>query len=152
LLGFSFFSDLGVFAQADQITLKLQLAESAVGQAFDAVLDAEKTGANVTDHLAQLNMVENILALAEISYRTGDFNAASSQADRVFPIAKGVTISAQDVKQTALVSSKNTYWFTNAITATGLFAFVLLMLLFWRRFKHRYIDRLSEATPEVNNQ
>ena len=43
-------------AQIDQTTSKLQAANTAVDQAFNAVLDAEKAGANVTDLLSQLNL------------------------------------------------------------------------------------------------
>ena len=49
---------LGVYpaiAQADQTASKLQAANIAVNQAFNAVLDAEKAGANVTDLLVQIN-------------------------------------------------------------------------------------------------
>jgi hypothetical protein len=59
-------------AQTDQTTSKLQVANAAVNQAFNAVLDAEKAGANVTGLLAQLNVAAGILAQAENSYRTGN--------------------------------------------------------------------------------
>ena len=61
-------------AQIDQTTSKLQVANTAVNQAFSAVLDAEKAGANVTDLLFQLNYAQDVLAKAENSYRIGDLN------------------------------------------------------------------------------
>jgi len=45
-----------VFAQTDQTASKLQAANSAIGQSFNTVLDAEKAGANVTGLLVQLNV------------------------------------------------------------------------------------------------
>jgi hypothetical protein len=45
-------------AQIDQTTSKLQVANAAVNQAFNGVLDAEKAGANVTGLLAQLNALQ----------------------------------------------------------------------------------------------
>jgi hypothetical protein len=105
-----------VFAQIDQTESKLQIANTAVGQAFNAVLDAEKAGANVTDLLAQLNVAESILAQAENSYRTGDSNTSANQADSVLPITQEVTTAAQDAKQTALVSGQNAFWSTIAFT------------------------------------
>jgi hypothetical protein len=54
-------------AQTDQTTLKLQAANTAVNQAFNATLDAEKAGANVTDLLSQLSYAGSVLASAENS-------------------------------------------------------------------------------------
>ena len=40
---------------AHQTEVKLQAANTAVVRAFTAVLDAEKVGANITQHLIKLN-------------------------------------------------------------------------------------------------
>ena len=61
-------------AQTDQAGSKLQAANDAVNQAFNAVLDAEKAGANVTDLMAQINVAESILTQTENSYRTENTN------------------------------------------------------------------------------
>ena len=151
-LGSCLYSGHYVFAQTDQTASKLQAANTAVEQAFNAVLDAEKAGANVTGLLAQLNVAAGILAQAENSYRTGDSNTAAAQADSVRPIAQEVTTAAQDAKQTALVSGQNAFWSTIAFTVIGAFVFVLALFLVWRWFKRRYIKSLSEAKPEVNSQ
>ena len=136
-------------AQTDSATSKLQAANTAVDQAFNAVLDAEKAGANVTDLLAQLNTAQGLLAQAENSDRTGDINTAATQADSVLPIAQQVTNEAQDAKQTAIVSERNGFWSTIALTVIGVFVFVLVLFLVWRRFRRNYIERLSEAKPEL---
>jgi CHASE3 domain sensor protein len=148
-----FFGIYPSIAQSDQAASKLQAADTAVNQAFNAVVDAEAAGANVTDLLAQINTAQAILAQAENSYRTGDTNAASTQADSVLPIAQKVTLDAQNAKQTAIVSSQTAFWSTIALTVIGVFVFVLVLFLVWRRFKGNYIKGLSEAKPEVvNNQ
>src|SRR5208283_5266619 len=87
-----------VFAQTTQASSELLAANTAVNGAFDAVLAAEKAGANVTGLLAQLNVAEGDLAEAENSYRSGDTNAAVTQADSVLPIAQEVTTAAQSAK------------------------------------------------------
>ena len=130
----------------------LQAANTAIEQAFNAVYDAEKAGANVTGLLAQLNAAEADLAQAENSYRTGDSNTAVAQANSVLPIAQEVTTAAQNAKQTATVSGQNAFWSTIAFTVIGAFVFVLALFLVWRRFKRSYIKSLSEAKPEVNSQ
>ena len=135
--------------QTGDAEAKLQAANNTVTYAFNAVLDAERAGANVTDLLVQLNNAAGILAQAENSYRTGDSNTAAAQADSVLPIAQEVTTSAQDAKQTALVSGQNAFWSTIAFTVIGAFVFVLALLLVWRRFKRAYIKKLLAMKPEV---
>ena len=135
------YSEHYVFAQTDQTASKLQAANTAIEQAFNAVLDAEKAGANVTGLLAQLNVAEGDLAQAENSYRTGDFNTAAAQADSVLPIAQEVTTAAQNAKQTAIVSGQNAFWSTIAFTVIGAFVFVLALFLVWRWFKRSYINK-----------
>ena len=141
-----------VFAQTDQTASKLQVANNAIEQAFNVVLDAEKAGANVTSLLVQLNDAAGILAQAENSYRTGDNDTAIAQADSVLPIAQEVTTAAQNAKQTALVSSQNAFWSTIAFTVIGAFVLVLALFLVWRWFKVRYINNVYQAKPEVNSQ
>ena len=150
--GSCLFSDHYVFAQIDQTTSKIAAANTAIDGAFNAVLDAEKAGANVTSLLTQLNVAESDLAQAENAYRTGDSNTAAAQADSVLPIAQEVTTAAQNAKQTALVSGQNAFWSTIAFTVIGVFVFVLVLFLVWRWFKRSYIKSLSEAKPEMNSQ
>jgi prophage DNA circulation protein len=141
-----------VLAQTDQTASKLQAANAAVDGAFNAVSSAEKAGANVTGLMAQLNEAEGILAQAENAYRTEDSTKAAAQADTVLPIAQEVTIAAQNAKQTAIISGQNTFWVNITFTVIGAFVFVLALLLIWRWFKQRYINKLSESKPEVNSQ
>ena len=151
-LSLCFLSVYPAAAQTDQTASKLQAANTAVNQAFNAVWDAEKAGANVTDLLAQLNSSAGILAQAENSYRTGDSNTAAAQADSVLPIAQQVTLEAQNAKQTATVSTQNAFVFIITLTVIGVFVFGLVLFLVWRLFKRNYIKGLSEAKPEVVNQ
>jgi hypothetical protein len=152
MLSLGFLSVFPAVAQTDQQASKLQAANTAVNQAFNAVLDAEKAGANVTDLLAQINTAQGILAQAENLYRNGDSNTVSTQADNVLAITRQVTNEAQDAKQTAIVASQSTFWSTITLTAIGVFVFVLVLFLVWRRFKRNYIESLSEAKPEVVEQ
>ncbi len=151
-LGSCFYSTNYVFAQTDQSSSKLQAANTAVALAFNAVLAAEKAGANVTNLIAQLNTAAGILAQAENSYRTGDYNATAAQADSVLPIAQEVTSVAQNAKQKALVSSQNAFWQMMAFTAIGASVFLLVLFSIWRRFKQGYIKSFSGSKPVVNNR
>jgi predicted PurR-regulated permease PerM len=153
LLALSFFLLNGhyAFSQTDPTELKLQAANTAVGQAFNAVLDAEKAGANVTDLIAQLNDTAGILAQAQNMYRIGDSNTAATQADNVLPRAQAITGMAQDAKQSALESAQSAFWSTMTFTLIGGFVFVLALFLVWRWFKRSYINSLNKSKPELTN-
>ena len=138
-----------VFAQTDQASSKLQAANTAVQQAFNSVLEAEKVGANVTDLSTQLNIAESVLAQAENFYRMGDSAAAAAQAENVLPITQQIMNAAQEAKQNAVVSGQNAFWSTMAFTIFGSLMFVLVLFVVWRRVKRNYVERLSDAKPEL---
>ena len=140
------------FAQTDQTASKLQAANTAVEQAFNAVLDAEKAGANVTSLLDQYNDAAYLLAQAENAYRTGDNHTAANDADAALPIAQQVTTAAQPAQESASTSAQTAFWTTVAFTVEAAIVFVLVLFLVWCRFKRSYINSLSEAKPEVNSQ
>ena len=152
MLSLCFLSFYPADAQTNQTASKLEAANTAVGQAFGAVLDAEEAGANVTDLMFRLNYAAGLLAQAENSYRTGNINQAFAQADNVLPNAQEITNDANEAKQAATISTQNAFWTTIALSVIGIVVFVLVLSLVWRRFKQYYIERLSEAKPEVVEQ
>ncbi len=141
-----------VFAQAEQLPSKLEAADAAIEHGFNAVLDAEKVGANVTGLLAQLRNATTILAQAENSNRTGDSNTTTIQADKAILIAQEVTVSAQDAKQNAMVSNQIAMWSTVAFTVIGASVFISTLFLLWRRLTRYYVEKRFQAKPEVNSQ
>jgi hypothetical protein len=152
MLSLCFLSAQQATAQTDQTASKLQAADTAVNQAFNAILGAEKSGANITQILTQLNVAYGLLDQAENAYRTGDSNTAASQADLVIPIAQEVTQAAQKAKQGATIFSQDAFWSLIAFTVIGVAVFLTALLVFWRWLKRRYIKGLSTAKPEVIDQ
>ena len=76
-------------AQTDQTAVETAGSQySAVEQAFNAVLDAEKAGANVTQLLAKLNTAGELLADAQNALNSGN-NVANitSKAENATQIA-----------------------------------------------------------------
>ncbi len=84
-LSIFFFGAQTAIAQTNQAESQLNAAKDSVNQAFNAVLDAEKSGANVNGLLSQINNASFILSQAENSYRIGDFNTALVKANSVIP-------------------------------------------------------------------
>jgi predicted PurR-regulated permease PerM len=138
-----------VVAQSDQTVSKLQAAESAIDQAFDAVLDAEKAGANVTGLLARLNAAADLLAQAEIAVRKGDSNAGA-KGDSVLSIAGEVETAAVAARDAALGAGQNALYSTVAFSSVGVVVFVLVLFLVWRQSKQSNVKSVFEAKPEVS--
>lgn len=129
---------------------KLQAANSAIIQAFNAILDAEESGANVTDLINQLNIASELLAQANIEYTTGNLSSAANNAEAVLPITQKVLVDAQNAKQTASAHGQTVFWSTLALASVGIFSFVLVLFLLWRWFKKKYVSNLFDTKPEVN--
>jgi hypothetical protein len=127
----------------------LQAANTAVEQAFNAVLDSEKAGANVNGLLTLLNVAAGDLAQAENSYHSGDSNKAIAQVGIVSQITQEVTNSAQNAKHTALVSRQQTFWFTIAFSVIESSVLILILSLVWRRLKRGYMEKVPSLTHEV---
>ncbi len=141
-----------VLAQSDQTASKLQSANTSVDQAFNAVLAAEKAGANVTSLLTQLNVAEGFLSQAENANRVGDSVDAANNADLVLPIAQQVTTAAQSSEHSAQVSAQNSFYSLIALAVVGPVVFLFVLYFVWGKFKTHYINSLSDAKPEVTNQ
>jgi hypothetical protein len=128
---------------------KLQEANSAIEQSFNAVLDAEKAGANITNQLTLLNSAASILTQAENSYRVGDKNIAEDNLDTLFSIVEQVTADAQTKREVASTSAQAKLWSTTIYTVIAVTVFVLALFLVWRVLKRSYVKNLSNTKPEV---
>jgi hypothetical protein len=148
-LGFSFHSEHGVFAQTDQITLRLQAANNAVGQAFEAVLEAEKAGGNVTQLLIKLNIAGTILADAQNVLNSGITVNITSNVENAFQIANQVNDVALNLRNVSFVRSQNSLWLTLTFSVIGSIAFGISLIIIWRRFKRSYMNKLLDMKPEV---
>ncbi len=74
----------------DVATLSITQAEETLASAFEAVLDAEEAGANVSGLLGRLNFGGEYLAEAHVWYRLGVFENASRFADLCFEVVGDV--------------------------------------------------------------
>jgi hypothetical protein len=136
-------------AQIDDTSAKMNSVSSAIDQAFNSVLSAEKTGANVTGLIEQLNAATDLLARAENSYRTGDTSATANYADQAVPIAQQVKAQATGLKNSAVSSKQNNFVFTVVFVVMGSEVFILSLLFVWRLVKKRYVNEMLESKPEV---
>lgn len=148
-INYCFNSEINVLAQTDQANSELQTANKALDQAFNAVLEVEKAGGNVTLLLAKLNNVGNILADAQNALNSGNPANITSKLENAFQMANQISVEALNLRNVSLVESQNSLWLTLIFSVVGAVAFGISLLIVWQRFKRAFIKKLLEAKPEV---
>jgi hypothetical protein len=152
VLSSSFCSLSPASAQSGQTLSKPMAAINAVNDAFNAVVAAEKAGANVKVLLDQLNIASNLLAEAEMAYNKGDAELVASKSKLVLPIASQVRNDAVAHMNAGLAASQNAPLITVSLSIWSAAAFVASLFLVWRWLKKRYFENIFDAKPEVQEE
>jgi hypothetical protein len=128
---------------------RLQTAYQAATEAFNAVLDAENAGANVTALITQLNDAYSLLNQANLAYQNGNQTDAENKASTVISTCHQVLDEAQLAQQNASTAYSSAFSLTITATFIALIVFALAAFFMWRWFRNRYLRNLSSAKPEV---
>jgi len=141
----------GVFVVrgADEASSSVGEADVAVRRAFNATLDAERAGANVSGLILRLNEAGGILAEAEIALKDGNSSEAASKAGQCIRIAQSVKSDADVLKASALDEAQTVFWTSLTFSVVGIVVFVVVLALVWRWFKGGYVRRMLSMKPEV---
>jgi len=126
-------------------------AEEVLASAYEAVLEAEGAGANVSALVARLSEAGELLAQAQVSYRLEDFDGAARFADLCGEIGEEVKVEAHGLRDQAVLEAGQRFRWTMIGSIVGVVAILCLSLLGWRAFKRRYYGRLLEMRPEVGS-
>ena len=116
----------------------LTAAEGTVRFAYQAVFDAEQTGANVTDLLGQLNKAGENLSLAHVAYVQGDYRKATDFAYSSEHLGDEVHVAAVDLKNSTLSESVRHIWLTIIGSAIGVVIASLGSFWIWHFLGKRY--------------
>jgi len=135
--------------KANNESTSIEAANSSINQAFTNVLAAEKAAGNVTQLLAELDSAGELLAAADNGYRSGNLTNVSSNAENATLIANQVNSDALNLLHASRDRSQNNFWLTLFFSIDGVFIFVVLLLLVWRRFKRSYQKKLLGLKPKV---
>jgi hypothetical protein len=129
-----------VLANSDQGTASVAIAdaEETIVLTYEAVLEAEQAGGNVTGLLAQLNEAGEFLGAARMFYRNGDFDNAIYFADLSRNIGEEVESAAYELKDLASDEGVQRMWFTILGSISGIILVVLGSLRVWWFLKRRY--------------
>jgi hypothetical protein len=124
-------------------------ADVAVRRAFNATLDAERAGANVSGLILRLNEAGELLAEAEIADKIGRFSEAVSKAEQCSVLADGVMDEAITLKGEVLAGAQISFWQDLTVTIMGSAVFLVAMFFVWGWFKRAYAEKLLRMKPEV---
>jgi len=133
----------------DDASESVEAAELAVSSAFEAVLDAERVGADVSGLIGRLNEAASFLGESEVRFRVGDYDGAVEAADRSVQIAEFVKGEAYGLRLSSLAQRALDLRFRFLISFVCVSVFLALMFLIWFWFKGYYVRRLLGLRPEV---
>jgi len=137
-------------SDAEDVALSaIASAESAMGLAYDAVLEAEKAGANVSGLLDALNEGAEALSKAYISNRVGNFDNAIYFADLCGDLIGGVEAEANELRDAAAVDRNQRLLLTSFGSVLAVVCIFCGGFFGWRFFKSRYHRRALKMKPEV---
>jgi hypothetical protein len=134
---------------SDEASLAIGEADDALRFAFEAVLEAERAGVNVSDLIVKLDEAGGLLAEAEIELRGGNSSGAVSKVHTCFVMTESIIEEASSIKASALAERQEALWQTMLFSLTGSASFIVLLLIVWIRLKLRYFEKLSKMKPEV---
>jgi hypothetical protein len=133
----------------DEASSAIGEADNALRRAFEAVLEAERAGVNVSDLIVKLDGAGGLLAEAENAYRVGNFSEAVSKADKCSMLADGVVGEALSLKSSALADAQRAVLQTLTFSWVGGVAFLAVLFFVWGWFKRVYAEKLLRMKPEV---
>jgi len=135
---------------ADEASSSVGEADVAVRQAFNATLDAERAGANVSGLILRLNEAGGILAEAEMALGNGNSSEAASKAVQCVEIAESVKSDADVLKASALDEAQTVFWASLTFSVVGIAVFVVVLMLVWCWFKRGHVEKMLGMKPEVS--
>jgi len=135
---FFFVSPILAISNQDTAFFAIVDAEETMVSAYEAVLEAEQAGGNVSGLLAQLNEAGEFLASARMSYGNGDFDDAVYFADLSRNIGEEVENAAYELKDLASDEEMQGMWFTVLGSVSGIVLVVSGSLWVWWFLKRRY--------------
>jgi hypothetical protein len=134
---------------ADEASSSVAGADVAVRQAFNATVDAERSGANVSGLIFRLNEAGSILVEAEIALEDGNSSEATSKADQSTVIAQSVRSDADVLKASVLQEANVVFVSSLLFSVVGIAAFAVALMIVWSWFKRGYVRKVLGMKPEV---
>jgi hypothetical protein len=127
-------------------------AEQSLAQAYIAVLDAERAGANVSSLLVRLNEGADLLSESQLALEDGNSVEASRLATLLSSVAGDVWDEAARLKVEAGDAAVNRSWFYLVVSVVVVSVVLVASGLGYRYFKGWYFRRLLKLKPKVGKE
>ena len=124
-------------------------ADQSLAQAYNAVLEAERVGADVSGLLVKLNDAVGLLSEARKSFELGSFDEAVRFAQLSIEGGRGVVSGAESLEVDANSANVTRFWWFLVGSVLGLPIVVLASFVGYRYFKRLYYRRLLKMRPRV---
>ncbi len=140
-----------VFGETEEgaAATRISEAKSAMASAFEAVLEAENVGVNISDFQERLNHFGSLLASAEMLYRNGNYSGAVYYAGSVSGGCEGMKNEAVNLANYVAAERGQMVLWTVGVSALGFFGVLIGGFLGWGYVKKWYVKELLEMKPEV---
>jgi len=133
-----FTSEILASNSEDTAVASIEGAENALVFAYQAVLEVEQVGANISGLLVKLNEAGELLAKAHMAYKLEDFDNAISSADQSKDVGIEVENEAYELKNSAWRENIQRLWLTIIESVLGVIVIVSGSFWAWRFLKRRY--------------
>jgi hypothetical protein len=127
----------------------VEAAQSAILTGFSTVLDAERSGADVSLLLEDLNSAQHQLSDVWVFDAVGDTQGAVLAIAQSQQMAQEVAAEAKLLKASALAAYQSRLVNSVLVMVAGGAVLSLFLLLAWRRFRRGYVRRLRGTVPEL---
>ena len=124
-------------------------AEKDLSLAFEGTPIAEAAGAEVDALLVELKLAGDYLSTAQNKFRIGDYETAAKSASDCISLVKGLTDQAASLSVAAKKAESDRFLLSTAFSGFGLFLFLTIAFLIWRFLRGRYMQKLIELKPAV---
>jgi hypothetical protein len=125
-------------ASESDAALAIAAAEEKIVVCYNAAVEADGAGANVTALLVSLNEAGKLLSRAKLSFEQGDFDSAISLADEVQSNLIDFAAEAEALTETAIWENFWSLFVTVAGSVVGIVVVVLSSFVAWLLIKRRF--------------
>jgi len=127
-------------------------AQSAVLTGFSTVLDAERSGADVSLLVDDLNTAQHQLSGVWVFDAVGDTEGATLAIAQSQLIAQEVAAEAKLLKATAIAANQSRLMNPALGMKEGGDGLCLILRMAWKRYKRGYVRSVRRSVPELTGR
>ncbi len=128
----------------------VEMAGESLESAYLSVVEAERSGGDVSELVSYLRVAVGHLSEAERALEMGDYDGASLLADKADEAAKDILLIASRLGDFSIMQGRIAFGY-RLLVSFGVFMVIMIYgFLGWKTFRGYYFRRLMELKPEVS--